>query len=64
MTLLQAHLHDALPSRIEARLIGFISNIKVCAALFIGFPSLKVRCSVRGRLNLLHPIHFAVRLLA
>ena len=39
--LLQAHLHDALPMRIEARLIEVISEISVFTILFIGVPSLK-----------------------
>ncbi len=43
MILLQAHLHDAWPKRVEVRLIEFISKIRVCTTLFIGFPSLEVR---------------------
>ena len=40
---LRAHLPDAVSKRIEAGLIDFISEIRVCTILFIGFPSLKVR---------------------
>jgi len=39
---LRAHLPDAVSKRIEAGLIDFISEIRVCTILFIGFPSLKV----------------------
>ena len=39
---LRAHLPDAVSKRIEAGLVEFVSEIRVCTILFIGFPSLKV----------------------
>ena len=40
--MLRAHLPDAVSKRIEAGLVEFVSEIRVCTILFIGFPSLKV----------------------
>ena len=40
---LRAHLPDAVSKRIEAGLVAFISELRVCTVLFIGFPVLKVR---------------------
>ena len=42
---LRAHLPDAVSKRIEAGLVEFVSEIRVCTILFIGFPSLKVLSS-------------------
>lgn len=38
---LRAHLPDPISKRLEAGLIDFIAEIRVCTILFIGFPSLK-----------------------
>lgn len=38
---LRAHLPDGVSARIEAGLVEYISEIRVCTILFIGFPSLK-----------------------
>ena len=40
---LRAHLPDAVSERIETGHVAFISELRVCTILFIGFPSLKVR---------------------
>ena len=50
---LRAHLPDAVSRRIEAGLVEFVSEIRVCTILFIGFPSLKVALhkSVHSKAN-------------
>lgn len=50
---LRAHLPDAVSKRIEAGLVEFVSEIRVCTILFIGFPSLKVALhkSVHSKAN-------------
>ena len=48
---LRAHLPDAVFKRIEAGLVEFVSEIRVCTILFIGFPSLKVALHASAHTN-------------
>ena len=48
---LRAHLPDAVSKRIEAGLIDYINELRVCTILFIGFPYLKVGTHMFAQLS-------------